>query len=111
MYSNCLIEALKAKVKNPKGVEIHVLSPTLNNGHLHFYWIEDELVCQFTHKHPVALPIFFNGRIKRHSMNIYEGKMFQKMKELGWSHDKQVAYATKKGFLNKEPFDLTLDKD
>jgi hypothetical protein len=110
MKSNCLFEALKAKIKNPE-VKIHFISPSLNNGRIHFYWIDDEAVWQFTHKQPVKIPLFFEGRTRRHNAYCFEGKMFQKMKELGWSIEKQRDYANKKGFLNKEPFELELDRD
>ena len=39
MYSNCLFEAIKAKIKDPKNVQIHLIPPSINNWNLHFYWI------------------------------------------------------------------------
>lgn len=39
-YSNCLFEALKAKLKDPKNVYIYLLPPSLNKGRWHFYWVD-----------------------------------------------------------------------
>ena len=41
MKSNCLFEAIKAKIKDPKNVKIHRFPITLNNNQLHFYWINE----------------------------------------------------------------------
>lgn len=37
MYSNCLFEAIKAKIKDPKNVQIRLIPPSINNWNLHFY--------------------------------------------------------------------------
>lgn len=43
-YSNCLIEAIKAKIRNPKTVKIYFCKPRITeNGHfqmLHFMWTD-----------------------------------------------------------------------
>ena len=44
MYSNCLFEAIKAKIKDPKNVHIHILSPKLNNGDFHIYWYDNTFI-------------------------------------------------------------------
>ena len=40
MYSNCLVEAIKAKIKDPKAVRIIYLPKKWNNGARHFMWIK-----------------------------------------------------------------------
>jgi len=37
--------------------------------------------------------------------------MYSKMKKAGWSVEKQKSYANKKGFLNKEPFEIEVIRD
>lgn len=38
MHSNCLFEAIKAKIKDPKNVSIIAIPKVLNQGHIHFMW-------------------------------------------------------------------------
>lgn len=38
IYSNCLLEALKAKIKDPRNVHIFCLPKEVNGGKLHFMW-------------------------------------------------------------------------
>mgnify|MGYP002857447552 CR=1 FL=1 len=44
MYSNCLFEALKAKIKDPKNVRIIRLPKEINHGYSHYMWIKDGFV-------------------------------------------------------------------
>ena len=44
MYSNCLIEALKAKLKDPKNVQIF-LAPKLITKKTHFMWTDGKTYC------------------------------------------------------------------
>ena len=46
MYSNCLIEAIKAKVRDPKAVRIIYLPKKWNNGVRHFMWVKNDKVYQ-----------------------------------------------------------------
>lgn len=43
-YSNCLIEALKAKIKDPKNVKILILPGKIFGEHLHVMWREGDTV-------------------------------------------------------------------
>ena len=48
MYSNCLFETLKAKLKEPKAVHIKMLPGKFrNNIFPHFYWIKDNYAYDF----------------------------------------------------------------
>lgn len=44
MKSNCLLEAVKAKIKNPKDVKIIALPGKIFGAHLHIMWINGEKV-------------------------------------------------------------------
>lgn len=81
-YSNCLIEAIKAKIRNPKNVKVHFIRPCLNNGHIHFYWIEDDGVYQYGHKQPIKNPILFEGKVRLHCRATLEERLYKKMKAL-----------------------------
>lgn len=62
MISNCLIEAIKAKIKNPR-IKIKMYPPFLNNGSYHFYWIEGDTVYHFVKNNNRSF-MLFNGYIK-----------------------------------------------
>ena len=44
MKSNCLLEAVKAKIKNPRDVKIIVLPGKVFGAHLHIMWRDEEKV-------------------------------------------------------------------
>lgn len=51
-YSNCLIEALKAKIKDPKNIEITVCLPWFNEVFCpHFMWSDGEADYDFGTEH------------------------------------------------------------
>lgn len=66
MYSNCLFEAVKAKLKNFKYVRIIPLPILLNRNRTHFLWIKDKKIYQYVYdenkKH--RNPYFFEGFVK-----------------------------------------------
>lgn len=39
-YSNCLVEAIKAKIKDPKNIDLCFLPAKLNKGRFHIFWID-----------------------------------------------------------------------
>lgn len=56
MKSNCLLEAVKAKIKNPKNVKIISIDKYISRGGRHFLWIDTEKqtvshACWKTEKH------------------------------------------------------------
>lgn len=113
MISNCLFEAVKAKLKDPRNVRIHYIPAKLNNGHIHFYWYDfaDQSVRQFTHKINENVNGFlFKGETGSFNIKLFESRMYAKMKENGWSEDKQRNYANKKGFCNPEPFSIKVQR-
>lgn len=90
MISNCLIEAIKAKIKN-RNVEIHRFPFALNNYQLHFYWI-DKAENQMYHyclpeSTKFCVPLF-NGKLKVRSRALFGLKMVRRMKEKNWSQTK-----------------------
>ena len=40
MYSNCLFEAIKAKIKDPKNVYIFRVPKRFSGGAIHFMWYD-----------------------------------------------------------------------
>ena len=46
-YSNCLLEALKAWIKDPKNVKIIFLPKKWNSDRRHFLWIKDGKVYHY----------------------------------------------------------------
>lgn len=109
MYSNCLFEAIKAKIKDPKNVHIHLIPPTLNNFRMHFYWIdlkENRFFHYCAKEGHCRLEILFNGTLREKPTILFEELLYKKMKEAKWSESKQIKTAKKLGFIRKEPFEI-----
>lgn len=107
-YSNCLFEAIKAKIKDPKNVKIHYLEKRIT-GSTHFYWYNlsntpKRGMYDFTHKTKLKQKILFKGCINFNSFNMWESFLFNAMKKRGLTKEEQIAYAKKHGFVHKEPF-------
>lgn len=111
-FSNCLFEAIKAKLRNPSEVKVHIISPKLNDGTIHFYWYDesDQTIRQFTHEPNVKTTILFEGKISAYNIKLFESRLFSKMKSAGWSIERQRGYANKKGFHNTEPFSIKTNR-
>lgn len=74
MISNCLIEALKAKIKDPKNVTIHVF-PAKVNGHgifPHFWWSIGDQGFDFKKEGKSKQVILFKGKVRSYSKATYE---------------------------------------
>lgn len=71
MVSNCLIEAIKAKIKDPKNVRIIALKRAWNDGNLHFYWIDGNEVYHYEAPSSKA-PFLFKGETKHISLESFE---------------------------------------
>ncbi len=73
MYSNCLIEALKAKIKDPKNVAIHKIPANLNNcgGLPHFWWSVGETGFDYK-KENGKCKILFKGKIRSLPVSSYK---------------------------------------
>lgn len=70
--SNCMIEAIKAKLKNPNRVKIYFCKPVLNKGHFqnrHFMWSDGEKDYDFSDLEDNPLPLYrtfvFKGVIRQ----------------------------------------------
>lgn len=73
MISNCLIEALKAKIKNPK-VVIHTF-PAKVNGHKiipHFWWSLGDIGYDFKNESKTKQVLLFKGKIRSYPKATYE---------------------------------------
>lgn len=73
MRGNCLIEAIKAKIKDPKNISIIILPGTLNRGFPHFMWFDkkDNKIHHFTSVGK-SNHIYFNGIYKALSFEAFE---------------------------------------
>jgi hypothetical protein len=62
-YSNCLFEAIKAKIKNPnvKIVNRHLLWTKIP----HFLWISNGFIYDFGTNHKIPCKLFFHGYLRR----------------------------------------------
>lgn len=101
-YSNCLIEAVKAKIKN-RNVEIHRFPFSLNNNQLHFYWI-DKAQNQLYHyclpgSTKFCVPLF-KGKLKVRNLALFGLKMVNDMKEKNWSQTKISRTLNKMGLAD-----------
>lgn len=107
-YSNCLFEAIKAKLKDPKNVKIHYVGKDLINS-THFYWynLSENIrygVYSFTHKTKLKQKVLFKGFINFESVDLWESFLYHAMNKKGFTEEQKIAYAKKHGFVHKEPF-------
>ena len=73
-YSNCLLEALKAKLKNPK-VKITYVSPFANEVFCpHFLWSDGKSDYDFGIERPLKLHerLWFKGHIRQRALGFNE---------------------------------------
>lgn len=72
-YSNCLIEALKAKIKNPSKVSITYV-PKSEKGSCHFMWTDGEHDYDFSVERPIKWyeALLFKGEIKQRALGFNE---------------------------------------
>lgn len=89
MYSNCLIEAIKAKIKDPKAVHIIYLPKKWNDGALHFMWVKDNKVYHYTHEESEKGGLLFKGIVKEQDFETFEAFILYKL-SYNWDVDKKV---------------------
>ena len=77
MKSNCLFEAIKAKLRNPS-VEIHLYPPEINNHKFHFYWIDGDRFYHFIKDNEKSF-FLFEGKVKEYSEKLFYSHIGHKM--------------------------------
>lgn len=73
MKSNCLFEALKAKMRDPKNVRIHIIRHLMSDSvWSHFWWEKDNKAFNFVSRKPRRFQVFlFEGDIQETSLSYY----------------------------------------
>ena len=80
MYSNCLFEAIKAKLKDPKNVRIHkvpaFLNPNFKTPFPHFYWTNGDKAFEFNSYKPRCFQVLlFAGEVQEHTITEMQEKI------------------------------------
>lgn len=78
MYSNCLIEAIKAKLRHPKSIRILYLPKEWNRGNLHFYWVKDDTIHHYEATSENA-GFLFNGKFKKQNLETFEAFLLRSL--------------------------------
>lgn len=77
MISNCLFEAIKAKIKDPKNVTIHHFPASINGNGIwpHFWWSIGETGYDFKKESETKQNILFSGKIRSYEKRVYEDRI------------------------------------
>ena len=78
-YSNCLIEALKAWIKDPKNVKIIYLPKKWNYGARHFLWIKNDKVYHYEALNSNNNKLFFKGTYKEQDLSTFEAFILHRL--------------------------------
>lgn len=98
MRSNCLFEAIKAKIRDPKNVSIIVIPKVLNEGHIHFMWHNKLDNTMHHYRSDGKFNHFcFNGIYKTLSFDAFEMWMLYRLYRLQSSATNKVKIAKKLG--------------
>lgn len=103
-YSNCLVEALKAWIKDPKNVKIIYLPKKWNHGAKHFLWVKGGKVYHYEARNQNNRKLFFKGIYKEQNLDTFEAFILH---ILGYKPDIDKRIVAKKlhlPSLNKEGF-------
>lgn len=98
-YSNCLFEAIKAKIRNPRTTKITVV-PRSEAGKPHFLWSDEKYDYDFGVDHPIPgwhIPCF-KGYIRKRNLGFNE-KYKNLMKEK--YHETSNSWLIKKLFRRR----------
>ena len=110
MYSNCLFEALKAKIRNPKKVQIYFLKGGVFGQHSHFMWKEGDVI-KHAYK-PGDIHWYnrwlFKPSFKTSSIETFYAYIMDALKKMP-SKEVKVKYAKKLGLGNVLDIDGVLD--
>lgn len=96
MFSNCLIEAIKAKIKNPK-LKIKMIPPEVNNGVIHFYWTDGETVYHYSRKPEEQnnRSFLFCGKLKTSRLSVFESILIHRMYTKNFSVNQAIKLCRK----------------
>lgn len=102
--SNCLIEALKAKIKDPRNVRIGYLAPSINHGELHFWWIKDSegKAYHFRSDKDEKFHFFFLGSICRNDLVFFQDFVIKRCFYSKKSVKATLKYCRKAGLIVTE---------
>lgn len=76
-YSNCLIEAIKAKVKNPK---VKIIKRNQSWTRIpHFMWLLNGYIYDFGANESIPCKLYYHGYLRRRLMDSYDN--ISKLKE------------------------------
>lgn len=78
MLSNCLFEVIKAKIKDPKNVKIHLYPPEINHGKYHFYWENNGRFFHYIKRNPKAF-LLFEGKINEYPPKAFFASILHRM--------------------------------
>ena len=106
-YSNCFIEAVKAKLNNWNGVKIIYLNKEIN-GRRHFLWSENHTVYHYEANSEYD-GFLFNGCIKKQSEEVFEAFIlrriaFKNMDAVKFAKRYKFNVLNKAGFLEWETY-------
>lgn len=74
-YSNCLLEALKAKIRDPVNIKIRYLPMELNETPIpHFMWQDENYTYDFHTKGKLTFfqQFYHKGNIRKKDLNYYD---------------------------------------
>lgn len=103
-YSNCLYEAIKAKIKDLKNVHIHIMFNLSTSIFPHFWWDDSEKAFNFTSsKKRKWQVLLFKGKIVERNLKVFT--MYSNAQNM------RVFYSIKRIFHkeNYDNLDLQLD--
>lgn len=110
--SNCLFEALKAKLKDPRHIKIGYLPPAINDGRFHFWWINESegKVYHFRQDddRKKETPFFFSGSTCRNDFDVFQDFVVRKCFYAGKNVQETQRYGRKAG-LNIPIEDIEVD--
>lgn len=111
-YSNCLIEAIKAKIKDPKHIKIHRIPLKLNHNKIHFYWTDSEKFYHYVspNQHPKNI-LWFKGVYKVYDSTLFNTIMLCRMEQRNWSIEKKAKVTEKLGMKNCTVQDFLLEEE
>ena len=106
-YSNCLIEAIKAKIKDPKHIKIHMIPLKLNHNRVHFYWTDSESFYHYINPNLRSKnTLWFKGVNKIYDSKLFNSIMCCRMDQLDWSVEQKAKVAKRLGMKNCTVQDL-----